>query len=501
MSLWTKLQKYLPLALVFLAIVVMLLVFFPNAIGSVDEFNYLVIGQRIISGESLIVPLSEPSLAAGLFITDTGFISKYNIGQGIWLTPFIALGKIIPGGEYLAGLVAFGLLILVCALVLKQKKLAPLALFSVLLHPQIIMFTRTLYSELISAVLVTLSAFLLQKRSLLGGIFLGLTLGALVLTRYTLATWAVMIVLYLMWQVYKDRSLLRYLIIVLITLVICASAIAFLNLQLYGGIIKSGYTFSNEESLQLANIVTRLPTYLLATNLIWPGTFILAAVLAVKKRGIYALVTAQYLVFLAIYSVAGGWLFQGKLTDLLTGLRFFLPIIPLATILVCGNYSYFLEKLPRLKQLLSPAKKSVRIGFSLILTACISVLFSLNAEHNKFLNERAEKSAQISEIIKEQKAEYVIGGPEDFILLGVGTHYIDAGYLDRVNKELASNPNRGLIIAVKYSSRTDRPIPDVLNLATSLVRLGKADKVYNSEHLEIYLIDGQQEFLAYRLEH
>ena len=149
--------------------------------------------------------------------------------------------------------------------------------------------------------------------------------------------------------------------------------IAFLvfNNYMYGSPLRSGYYYSKEEfSFSLTTFLTVLPKYLVSLNVIYP--FILIGAFF-SKINIKKLILTSTVLLLLYYSLTGlnAYVFEGRILDLILGVRFYVPIIPLIMLL----YFEVIQrrfKIPDILHLLS-------------ISGLILVSIAIHIVHNNFL--------------------------------------------------------------------------------------------------------------------
>lgn len=429
--------------------VILWVAFLPSFYANVDEHNYARSAWKLAHGESLLE--KDPLQNLGGFANDDNqYVSKYNLGNSIWLAPFTTVNFEFT---FAAALITYLLIVLVCTVILKELELSFWWLALIIFFPPFIYFSRTLFSEMPAALMLTISylAFL-KRQNRWWLVVLGASLGMAVLIRYNLALWVLLITATIAWE---DRK--KYKKLLTNTGIIALSALPFLliflitNHTLYGSFLSSGYRFSGEESLHIDQIITRLPWYLFILNVIYPLQFILTGF---SKKPLAKQVVAFNVITILFYSVAGGFLFEKQLTDTIVGIRFFIPVLPLVLI----HYIVVLDSiLP---------KKLSQVSIFIGTPALILLAFAIHNSHQDFINERREKYEMISPQVKS--GTVIIGGAEDYIYLGehLNPAFNDSGYLDAQAFTLDPREiqDQLLLLEIGYRSREDRPVRSVIKL-------------------------------------
>jgi hypothetical protein len=380
--------------------------------ATIDEHNYLLSAWRLANGESLIV--TNPFLSLGGFITEAGFVSKYNLGNSIIHAPISMLPGVL-GHFLLSLLITFATYYLV-SLIIKKLQLPRLSLAFVILFPIFTYFSRTVFSELAAGLFFTYS--FLETLNLIGNnkysrrkrifklLSLGLILGFLSLVRYNFLIWAILVVFVLIYKNYK------FILPLIMGAALPAVAFLMINFTLYGGFFNSGYILSGEQQLDINLLFRRLFQYAFYLNLIYPGLFIISGI-GIKKAKIpkeLKLILTIFILFLIfLYSLSGGFLVDGDLQDAITGLRFFVPVM----FVLLPFYFIGLQEIFK-KRLFEVSKNLILLIFLGI--AGLNILVSY--QHYQFIEGIRDNYERISPIIKKPESTLFIGNPGDEIYFG-----------------------------------------------------------------------------------
>jgi len=353
------LTKY-RLLVIFLVLLIPYLLFYPIKYANVDEHDYILNSRNIIEG-SLHMDCNKEGYRVSDFC-----VSKYNIGTSIFLVPSMLISENLT---FLTTFVIFFLSIVIFDKLLQIYGINKIYLYYFSFFPAFIYFTRTVFSEPYSLFLLLLSVYLLalysknNKNTYL--VLLGISLSALAFVRYSLIPIDIVFVLYLLLR-FKKKSLIT--IASALPLVI---AFLVFNNYMYGSPLRSGYYYSKEEfSFSLTTFLTVLPKYLVSLNVIYP--FILIGAFF-SKINIKKLILTSTVLLLLYYSLTGlnAYVFEGRVLDLILGVRFFVPIIPLIMLL----YFEVIQrrfKIPDILHLLS-------------ISGLILVSIAIHIVHNNFL--------------------------------------------------------------------------------------------------------------------
>lgn len=310
------------LLIIFLVLFIPYLLFYPIKYANVDEHDYILNSRNIIEG-TLHMDCNKEGYRVSDFC-----VSKYNIGTSVFLLPSMLISENLT---FFTTFIVFFLSIVIFDKLLGVYKIDKIYLYYFAFFPAFIYFSRTVFSEPYSLFLLLLSVYLLalysknNKNSYL--VLLGITLSTLAFVRYSLIPLDIVFVLYLLLK-FKKKALITI-----------ASALPFViafllfNNYMYGSPLRSGYYYSKEEfTFSLITFLSVLPKYLISLNVIYPFMLIGAFF---SKINIKKLILSSTVLLLLYYSLTGlnAYVFEGRVLDLILGVRFFIPIIPLLMLL------------------------------------------------------------------------------------------------------------------------------------------------------------------------
>ncbi len=476
---WEKLRKKLWDYKYFLLLIVILgalwIIFPPQFYASVDEHNYIRTAYLLSKGDDL---KSTATQSLGGFANQDGdYVSKYNLGSSIVLA-VIQLGKVSLQGSLFVNLL-LTLVGMLAVFILMRNLLGGKdnwLIFLVGLYPPVVYFSRTGFSEVSSWFLVSISALLAYKyisnitnsenstansspskalKQTLLGMGLGVSLGVLVLTRYNLGLWVVVLIIAVssviartLWLRHDFSvnaiagSLVKALIPILIGALPVFLLFLLINDNLYGCLLCSGYKLSGEESLQLSLLPERIWQYLLYLT---PVLLFLPAFSRSWLKWPYLFTIYPLLL---LYSVAGGVLFSDNIaTNFIYGVRFFMPLIPLGLVLatdaVVGLQQKFLDSLWLQKHW---QQVLLDISRSAIVLLMIGAASLISFVHWDFTNIRQQQFRSVDsaiDLIFEVKPQlqklYILGGDGDFIFVGehLQDNFDKVAYIDVTAKTFA----------------------------------------------------------------
>jgi hypothetical protein len=156
----------------------------------------------------------------------------------------------------------------------------------------------------------------------------------IILTLFIRYTNSVPLLIILGYLAYSEISLIGikntlkewiYLILLLLLGIVLFSAF---NHQHYGALFRSGYYFSSEEGAVIwEQVPTTLIRYFLLTNIFYPLMLILLFRTKIKWKN---LLLSAFLGLFLFYTIIKNVSFADKITDLILGLRFLIPVYPFA---------------------------------------------------------------------------------------------------------------------------------------------------------------------------
>lgn len=463
-----KLRDYKYFLLLVVILISLWVAFQPQFYASVDEHNYIRSAYLMGSGDDL-KNTADQSLG-GFANSDGAYVSKYNIGSSMILA-IIQLGAVSYQGSLFANLL-LTLVGMLAVFMLMRNILGGRHTWMILLiglYPPVIYFSRTAFSEVSSWLLLGISALLAYKylasivttgkiskkwQQTMMGISLGFSLGALVLTRYNLALWAVALLLAIgviavrkLWleHDFSVSEIVSRLAQAALPTVIGALPLFLLflliNQSLYGCLLCSGYKLSGEESIQLGLFPERIWQYLLYLT---PILLVLPAFARSWLKWPYLFTIYPLLL---LYSVAGGILFGDNIaTNFIYGVRFFMPLIPLGILLsVDATVSIQQKSFRRWKLQKRWQQILLSCGQVAMVLGLIAVAAVVSFIHWDFTTIRQEQFRSVESAIDLKFAEnhelqklYILGGDGDFIFIGehLQENFDKIAYVDVTGKSL-----------------------------------------------------------------
>lgn len=357
------------LALLCLVVVGLCLAWYPPAIAIEDEAAYLAQARIFARGD--LVGTEPLDRTISMQQTADGVAAKYPPGH----PALLALSQ--KGPWRIAFAVPLAALILTCLLAahaLQRDGYASLWAALILLHPTLLLYSRTLMAELTAALVIT-AGFVWSDPRRPRPLLAGLMLGAVPVVRTALLPVALFLGGLLIWRLWRSGrrdAAVRAVAAALVPLV----ALGIYNLTVFDNPIETHAQVTGY--FDLASAPARLLFYLVALNLVWPllavGVFLSKHERRLEARVISILCLA---LFGAYYFVDRRF---GLPADLVVGLRFFAPVVPL----LCIVYA---EPLRRWLTLVKQRRAVAVAALGLVLAADALLV----VRHQDYLEETARR--------------------------------------------------------------------------------------------------------------
>lgn len=302
------------------------LAFYPRTFVTIDEHDYLYNAQLIVTSDlktdcSLNIP--------GQWPTNLGYcISKYNVGTSFFLIPAalttLELAALITLTVFIIGIIIFYRILVIYGI---DKRF----IYFFALFPAFTFFSRTVLSEMYSMVLLLsiFYCFLNISRNWSYKVIVGLLITLALYVRYTNIIPIGVIGLYFIYEYLKGERLsvfLKRFWIVHITFLLGIVSILIFNYIYYGGVFRSGYYFSSEEgSVIWEQIPAIFFKYFVLLNMFYPFSLIILFRTKIKRSLLFILTVLGVLSFYTLFKNES---FPGKLSDVILGLRFIIPVYP-----------------------------------------------------------------------------------------------------------------------------------------------------------------------------
>jgi len=404
-------MKRFLLLFIFLQIAVIFL-FYPEFYGIYDEDLYLTATYAMQKGSFFYEKSGVDAPFLGVEKGIGGTISQYPPGNSALLLPFTILhwklGFLKNIFLYIGSLFLF-------ILILRKLNIDPIYSLIFLLHPTILLFSRTLMSDIPSMFFLLLGIFfLLDKKSLAAGF----SLGFLVLLRYPNLVIIVGIIGVLLYEREYKKTLLLLPGMFFFFLVLLAYILSTF------GFILGPFSLSNAGLFSFKYFVHNFSYYFLSLNVLYPGMLLIAVFLVFKDKKISLFVIPAFL--LIIFYSFFSYIDTGStaLEKLVKGQRYIVPVIPLLLI----PYLIFLHD-----------KKFARKVFIFV----VPLLFLLNCgiqyKHYRFV----KKEKLLSQILQEKIKD------SDIIICNTDTDELLNPYFNRARLTELSEFNKDSLNLLK----------------------------------------------------
>ncbi|MGB9722055.1 MAG: ArnT family glycosyltransferase [bacterium] len=286
--------------------------FYPINIGIVDETAYLSMTYAFQNGKLYYDSAGIESAPASM-ITNGHLVSRYPPGNSILLLPFsVVHWKWIFLRGYI--LMIIGLIIFI--LILSHYRLPLYYALLFLFHPSLLLYSRTIMSDLPSTIFSLLGLlFLMKRRIFLSSILFGLSIAI----RYPIVLVPASSGLIFLYR-RQIKALIRLLVGVLIGIV---------PLLLYNIICFKTFTGpvkANIVGFSLANLPAMFIQFFVSMNILYPLLFITAFKTKIKEKWFFILPALLFLLFFSLqYFMDTG---KNFLETIILGQRYMLPVVP-----------------------------------------------------------------------------------------------------------------------------------------------------------------------------
>ena len=368
----------LPLAVAMGGFVLLCVIWYPPAISIMDESAYLTQAQLFATGKLA----GDASARTTMMLeTERGWVSKYPPAQSVVLAPtqwfHWRAGFLAPLGFVL-------LAALFCAATLERNGLAGEWSVLLLLHPAVVLYSRTMMSEALALLVVAVALWASdpdRPRSLAAG----LAIGVMPAVRTALLPIALLLGGLTALRRWRTGG-----VTAVGPLALGAGAplvaLATYNQMVFGDVLSLRVGWPGLMDLSTAH--ERGLFYLLALNLLWPGMLVgICAAKHRRKLDVMLLTATGFVVYSAYWFVDRRY---GMPADLVVGLRFFVPLLP---VLVLG-YAGLLQQ--SWGQWIRPARVSVSAAAVLVAANVVVV-----AVHQGFLVDIAHRREAAIEVTRE----------------------------------------------------------------------------------------------------
>ena len=447
-SIWKSSDK-IALILYPVLLAVILFIFYPPFYAISDEQAYLSTAYALGKG-TLFLDNAGLKNSFAVITTKSHLINKYPIGNSLLLTPFTIINwKFGFLRNYIFFFAGFILFLKIFDHYGIDRKMALLYL----LHPSIILYSRTLMSDIPSMFFALLGVYLiLKKKYYLAGISLGFNL----LIRYTNLLLPLGICTGLLLEK-RSKDALKILPGVFLGLVL----LLLYNWKAWGDftlpfIRTGGGTFS------MKYLKTSGLYYLISLNVLYPFMLVITLIQGIKRKFTGFLFTT--LMFLITYSFYY-YIDRGSnlIETLVMGQRFMLPVIPLLLLL----YAYYLDR---------------KLPFKIILPWILPLLFILDTgmiwKHQIYLNRHRKMAETV--LNKTRGSDILILSSEAIELINPFISQQNWVSLNQLNNINLSHYKNIFLVIRRESDKNN--FPDISRIASEMSR----HPIYMGKEIIIY---------------
>ncbi len=350
------LKKHKLLIISLLVTILLFTIFFPKFYTTTDEHDYIQNAYFLTKGSIIVDDHQCFDGAYCGYFNEQGYVSKYNLGLSFIYAPFVLihwnLAFVVNFAFFLIGIVIFYKLLL-------HFKIQKFFILLYTFFPAYIYYSHKALTEIPSQTLIIAIFYLFIKLKNSGiriqdsrkgnarwiyAVLLGILSGVLIFIKYTNTIFILPFWISLILDLARslDKSKLRDFINSALFIVPFVFFILYLNQKYYGGIFRSGYSFSGEEFLIQSNlIIPQAIKYFLYLNLVFPGMLILSFFSRIKYK--WEILSGFLLFFVYIVGFPT-YHFESGFLNLIFGIRLFVPITGLVMLLYFETVNRLIRK-------------------------------------------------------------------------------------------------------------------------------------------------------------
>ena len=294
--------------------------FYPDFYGIYDEDLYLTAARVMQNGSFFYEKVGVDAPLLGTVEGIKGAVSIYPPGNSALLLPFTVINWKLG---FLKNILLYIGSFLLFISILRKLKIDPVYSLIFLLHPTIVLFSRTLMSDIPSMFFLLLGVFLLlDKKSLAAGF----SLGFLLLLRYPNLILIIGIFGALLYEKEYKKALHLLPGVALFSLVLLGYV-----LYVYGSIL-GPFAVDGARSFGFSYFIYNFSYYLLSLNVLYPGMLLIAFFLGFKDKKVsfFIIPSLVTIIFYSFYYYIDGG--SNIIEKLVKGQRFMIPVIPLLII-------------------------------------------------------------------------------------------------------------------------------------------------------------------------
>ena len=377
-----------------LAVAGLWIVWYPPAIAIEDESAYLAHARILARGE--LTGNRPTDMTLSMVQTANGAVSKFPPGQPLLLAP-TQFGRFWRTG-FMVGLMALLGITWLTATLLQRDGRSPLWAALVLLHPTLVLYARTLMSDVTAALVLTAGfawSDMREPRPFRAGLAFGL--GPLIRTAIVPVA-AALGLLFVLRLARANRW--RDLAFAVGGAAVPLVALLFYNAYVFGSPFESHSPVSTFFDWSTSH--QRAIFYAVALNLLWPALAI-GVIMSRHRRRVEAqlILAISYVFFVGYYFVDRRY---GLPADFVIGLRFFVPILPILAIVYAERIESWMPQF---------AKRPPLIAGTIVMVMVANI--TLVARHQGFLRETATRRDIAVQAAQEADFVVVHGGAAELM--------------------------------------------------------------------------------------
>jgi len=354
----------------FVLFTILFFLFYPANTGIVDETAYLSMAYTFQNGKLYYDQAGIHSAPASITINHH-LISRYPPGNSILLLPFTKLNyKLAFLRGYLLTIIGFISLMII----LVHYKLPSYYALLLLFHPSMVLYTRTIMSDLPATVFSLAGLlFFIKKKYLTSGIIFGISISI----RYPLLLipFSILSILLVKKEFFNALKFLSGVVIGLIPLLIY-------HISSFNTI--TGPANANLIGFSLKNFPIMFAQFFLTVNIIYPLLFIISFKTKLNERWYFIFPALIFIIFFSLqYYIDTG---KNFFETIIRGQRYMLPIIPFLLI----PYSEILNRIKFLQKILP-----------LFIIALFFVDIVISHRHQEFLIKQTHYQNKLYEYTKD----------------------------------------------------------------------------------------------------
>lgn len=329
-------ETYDKIIILFFLILVIFIyfVFYPPFYTIMDECDYLATSYVLKKG-TFFFDNAKIFPSTATVIGKTHLYSKYPPGNSVLLLPFTSIHWRLG---FLMNFILYILCFYIFYLLLKELKIPEIFSLLLLLHPTLVLYSRTMMSDIPTMFFILLGTYLIIKEK---EIFAGFSLGFTILLKYS--NFVVIIGLLTGYLIMRKKKS-TYILIGIIFFIIIQSLY---NIFVMEGLLAPFFLPTGAGAHSLSYFKTSGIYYLISLNIIYPFMLIIFLIYGFRKNILFLSIPVliTFLFFSFYYYIDKGKTF---FETIIKGQRYMIPLFPFLILI----YANFLKKIKFIKTFL-----------------------------------------------------------------------------------------------------------------------------------------------------